>query len=124
MSKAASYAAVGTAAILVGGIAFWVARGANEDTASRSVSDHDNINEVTPMVSREFAIEGMMCQGCVDTLTSALTKIPGVQSVRVSLEHKRAVVKAEESQVPTEKVVAAIAAAGYQGELIAAGPRQ
>jgi copper chaperone len=117
MKRAASYAAVTTVTILAGGFAFWFARGAEDGIGSKSVSDRDKTSEVTSMVSREFAIEGMACQGCVDTITSALTKIPGVQSANVSLEHKRAVVLADESQVPTEKIVATIATAGYRGEL-------
>jgi copper chaperone len=116
MSRWAPYAAVGTVGILVAGFALWFAGDANDGIPSKSVSPQDRTSEVTSMVAREFAIEGMMCQGCVDTLTSALTKIPGVQSASVSLEHKRAVVLAEEAQVPTEKIVATIATAGYKGE--------
>ena len=116
MSRAASYLAVGAVAILVGGFAFWLVWGANNCGASRSVSDQQDIKEVPSMVPREFTVEGMACQGCADTITSVLIRIPGVQSARVSFEDKRAVVSADASQVPTEKIVAAIAAAGYKGK--------
>jgi copper chaperone len=76
--------------------------------------DHEKVPEAGNVVSREFAIEGMHCQGCADAITAALTAIPGVQSVRVSLAEKRAVVVAQESDVPTEKILAAVAAAGYK----------
>jgi uncharacterized protein involved in oxidation of intracellular sulfur len=59
----------------------------------------------------------MSCQGCADSITSALAKIPEVQSASVSLQNKRAVVVAKESQVPTDKILAAITAAGYKGQL-------
>jgi copper chaperone CopZ/predicted peroxiredoxin len=67
--------------------------------------------------TREFAIEGMSCQGCVDAITAALTEIPGVHSAKVSLGDKKAVVIADERKVPNAKIVAAIEAAGYKGQL-------
>ena len=76
--------------------------------------------EATAAVPREFAIEGMVCQGCADSITSALTQVPGVQSAKVSLQDKRAIVLAKESEVPTEKILAAITAAGYKGQLASA----
>ena len=74
-------------------------------------------SEGTATVARVFVIEGMSCQGCADTITLALIRIPGVQSAEVSLKDKRAVVVAKESEVPTERIVAAISDAGYQGRL-------
>lgn len=68
-------------------------------------------------VTREFAVAGMSCEGCVSSITDALTKIPGVQSATVSLEQKKAVVVADPAQVPTEKIEAEIAGLGYQGKL-------
>jgi copper chaperone CopZ/predicted peroxiredoxin len=59
----------------------------------------------------------MSCQGCADSITSALAKIPDVQSASVSLQNKKAVVLAKESQVPTDKILAAITATGYKGQL-------
>ena len=61
-----------------------------------------------------------MCQGCADSITSALTQVPGVQSAKVSLQDKRAIVLAKESEVPTERILAAITAAGYKGQLASA----
>ena len=43
-------------------------------------------------MSKTISIEGMMCQHCVAHVTKALTEVPGVTSVNVSLEHKNAVV--------------------------------
>jgi len=72
-------------------------------------------------VSREFAVEGMDCQGCADTVTEALVKIPGVQSAKVSLDAKRAVVVADPSRVPAETIEAAVDKAGYKAKLLSAG---
>ena len=104
MPKVMSYAVVGVVAFLVGGFSFLFI----------SHVDDEKTNTAT---FREFVIEGMSCQGCADTITSALTKISGVQSAKVSLQDKRAVVTASESQVPTEKILTAISTAGYKGQL-------
>jgi copper chaperone len=71
--------------------------------------------------TREFAIEGMGCQGCADHVTEALAKLQGVRSADVSLQDKKATVVSDPSQVSAPQIEAAIAAAGYQGRLIAAG---
>ena len=121
MSKATSYVVVGIAAFLVGGFSFMLVGRTSEGKAkSKSAEGRANGDEATAAVPREFAIEGMACQGCADSITSALTQVPGVQSANVSFQDKRAVVLAKESEVPTEKILAAIAAAGYKGQLAAA----
>lgn len=63
---------------------------------------------------REFAIEGMTCEGCVETVTAAVAKVPGVQRVEVSLEGKRAQVAADPTVVPDSAIENAVAKAGYQ----------
>ena len=73
------------------------------------------------MQTREFAIEGMACEGCVSTITSAIKAIPGVKSVEVSLKAKKATVLAADSQVSSQKIEDAISSAGYKGRLITAG---
>jgi len=121
MSKAASYVAVGVVAFLVGGFSFRLISGAEDGKAEPKHTEvQDNSGSAKAAIPREFAIDGMTCQGCVDTITAALTKIPGVQSAKVSLQDKRAVVLAKESQVPTETIVTAIIAAGYKGQLASA----
>lgn len=121
MSKAMSYVVVGIVAFLVGGFSFQlVGRTSDEKVESKSAEGRANGGEATTAVPREFTIEGMTCQGCADTITSALTQVPGVKSATVSLQDKQAVVLAKESEVPTEKLLAAIAAAGYKGQLASA----
>ena len=123
MSKAASYVVLGVVAFLVGGFSFQQMDHAGESKAeSKSAEGRANGAEAPAAVRREFVIEGMTCQGCADSINSALTQIPEVQSASVSLQDNRAVVLAKESQVPTEKILAAIAAAGYKGQLATATP--
>lgn len=66
--------------------------------------------------TRDFAIDGMSCEGCVSTVTSALKAVPGVQSVEVSLKDKKAAVVTD--RVPPQTIEDAVAKAGYKVRLI------
>lgn len=68
--------------------------------------------------TREFAIEGMSCEGCVNTVTSALKAVPGVKSVEVSLKDKKATVVAD--RVSSQTIEDTVAKAGYKAHLITA----
>ena len=67
------------------------------------------------METREFAVEGMSCEGCANTVASALKAIPGVQSVEVSLKDKKATVVAD--RVSPRTIEDAVAKAGYKARL-------
>jgi copper chaperone len=43
----------------------------------------------------ELGIDGMTCGGCVTSVERALERVPGVRTVRVSLERRSAVVEGE-----------------------------
>ncbi|MGK3999426.1 CopZ family metallochaperone [Sorangium sp. So ce1024] len=61
---------------------------------------------------RRIAIEGMTCGHCVQAVTKALEKVPGVtRVVEVSVERGEAVV---EGSASAEALVAAVHAAGYE----------
>lgn len=68
--------------------------------------------------TRVFAIEGMSCEGCVNTITTALKAVPGVKSVEVSLKDKKATVVAD--SVLPQTIEDAVAKAGYKARLITA----
>jgi len=61
----------------------------------------------------EFAVEGMRCQGCVKSVTGAVTQVPGVRRVDVSLEKKTAIVDFDEALTTPNAIVAAIEGAGF-----------
>jgi ubiquinone/menaquinone biosynthesis C-methylase UbiE/copper chaperone CopZ len=123
MSKTSSHLVVGLVAFLMGGLSVWsVDHGGRWSGDATTTENQTNDGRTTTASTRAFAIEGMSCQGCADTITSALTQIPGVQSAKVSLQDKRAVVVAKSSAVPTEKILAAITAAGYKGQLACGMP--
>ena len=69
------------------------------------------------METREFAIDGMSCEGCINTVTSALKAVPGVKSVEASLKDKKATVVADRASSQT--IEDAVARAGYKARLIA-----
>lgn len=58
-------------------------------------------------------IEGMSCGHCVRHVTEALEELAGVNSVRVSLEEKRAVIE-HDASLNIQALVAAVAEAGYE----------
>ena len=72
--------------------------------------DSCTIKEDTTM-SKTISIEGMMCQHCVAHVTKALTEVPGVESVNVSLENKNAVVT---GSADDKALTAAVKEAGYK----------
>ena len=64
-------------------------------------------------LTREFAVDGMHCAGCVKSVTSAVTRVPGVSRVDVSLENKLAKVEFDEALASPAAIVVAIEGAGF-----------
>lgn len=67
-----------------------------------------------PVDTLVLAVTDMTCDGCVETVTTALKKVPGVQSATVSLADANATVVITDG--PGEEfdaLVAAVTAAGY-----------
>ena len=62
----------------------------------------------------EFSVRGMNCGGCVRSVTRAVSQVPGVQAVEVSLEKGAASVQYDDAAVAPAAIVAAIEAAGFE----------
>jgi Cu+-exporting ATPase len=60
--------------------------------------------------SVQLSIEGMTCSGCVNAVTRALSKVPGVTSVAVDLDAAQAKVN---GRVDPQILVAAVEKAGF-----------
>jgi len=60
-----------------------------------------------------FAIEGMSCASCAQTIESAVKKLAGVQQVNVNLATEKMVVNYDESQIIASEIIGAVANAGY-----------
>ena len=65
-------------------------------------------------VTEEVPVEGMVCQSCVHTIQSALSDLPGMQSVTVSLERSSATVTLDSNKTTLADVVGAINELGFQ----------
>lgn len=58
-------------------------------------------------------ITGMVCDGCVAAVKTALESVGGVKSAEVSLEKKQAVVRYDPSRASEDDFRRAVEAAGY-----------
>lgn len=65
------------------------------------------------METIQLNIEGMTCNGCVSSVKNVLQTIPGVSSVEVSLEQKRATVIFNPAQSNPAQFKTAVEDAGY-----------
>jgi copper chaperone len=72
---------------------------------------------MTAIVTQEFAVEGMKCQGCVRSVTGAVSQVPGVTRVDVSLEKKAVTVEFDGAAVKPAMIVAAIEGAGFDAQV-------
>ena len=68
---------------------------------------------MSTIVKGEFAVDGMNCGGCVGSVTRAVSRLPGVQKVDVSLQGKAATVVYDGAAVDSAAIIAAIEAAGF-----------
>jgi Cu+-exporting ATPase len=68
------------------------------------------------VVTAEFHVSGMHCASCVNRIEGEINKLPGIESASVNLATARAQVRFRSGATSPEAIVAAIAAAGYQGE--------
>jgi copper chaperone len=62
----------------------------------------------------DIRVGGMTCGGCVDTVTGKLKAVPGVRTVVVNLEKRRARVTYDASRVTTKALADAIKDAGFE----------
>ena len=69
-------------------------------------------------VSLDLSISGMSCASCVAQVEKALNKLPEVASVSVNLATERAHVELRQ-ETAAERIVQAVADAGYGAELVA-----
>lgn len=65
------------------------------------------------MQTTKLNVSGMTCGACVGHVTRALSSVPGVDKVDVSLSENIADVKFDEARVSIETLRTAIQSAGY-----------
>ncbi|NXU52941.1 ATP7B ATPase, partial [Turnix velox] len=66
-----------------------------KETPANLKSDGMNppVTEMSSMATVTVQIEGMHCKSCVRNIEENISDLPGIQSIKVSLEHKRGVVQ-------------------------------
>ncbi len=69
-----------------------------------------------------FPVEGMTCTSCVAHITKAVSKLDGVETIKVDLGSDSAAVGFDPSRTSLVAIGAAIEAAGYQPRLAAVEP--
>ena len=65
-----------------------------------------------------FAVEGMHCNGCVRSVTGAVSRLAGVDKVDVSLAKNEATVAYDASALDPSAIVKAIEAAGFEARAL------
>jgi copper chaperone len=65
-----------------------------------------------------LTVSGMTCEHCEKAVTSALSTVPGVQSVHVDRASGIATVEGQDQQQPdTQAMIAAVTREGYRAEV-------
>ncbi len=65
------------------------------------------------MITETITIDGMSCGHCVSSVTSAVSSLPGVADVAVSLDDKNAVVTFDEAAVTRSAIADVIGELGF-----------
>lgn len=66
------------------------------------------------MTEITFGIDGMTCNGCVNSVTQALQNVAGVQSAQVSLADACATVSFDETRTQPHALHQAVQDAGFE----------
>ena len=69
------------------------------------------------MSKQSLSIEGMTCSSCVMKVTQAITSVPGISGVNVSLTSQKATFELTEPSGTKENVIEAIKKAGYEASV-------
>ncbi|MEX2565240.1 MAG: heavy metal translocating P-type ATPase [Cyclobacteriaceae bacterium] len=70
-------------------------------------------DEKQPLAETEFLVPNMVCEGCAETITSALHSVPGVHEIRPKVRQKHIYVTYEPSKVQLDDLKETIEKAGY-----------
>lgn len=89
--------------------------GACNNTQKADETDHAKEEAAVPAKIQYAVIEvsGMHCNGCVNTVTTKLTELDGVETADVSLENEQAIVKFDANKLNEDDFKNAVGEAGY-----------
>jgi copper chaperone len=66
------------------------------------------------MTEITLPISGMHCGGCINSVKSVLSALPGVERVEVMLDPGQAIVAYDESRLDRSALVQAVSEAGFE----------
>lgn len=69
--------------------------------------------ETTALSEAMFFVPNMVCEGCAEKITGALTSLPGVREVRPSVPQKRVRVRYQPDSVESERLKEAVEQSGF-----------
>jgi copper chaperone len=73
------------------------------------------------MQTLNFDISGMTCGGCAGSVKRALSKLPGVSQVEVSLQPGSAAVTVDPDHITADQIASALTSLGYPTKARATG---
>ncbi|CAG8707013.1 10192_t:CDS:1, partial [Acaulospora morrowiae] len=93
---------------------------ANEQESSLTISKVDNSQHVSTtnqatsfIIVVVIPVRGMTCQSCVKSVTKAVSLLPGISNINVSLENEEATVAYDASSISKARIIEAIENAGF-----------
>ena len=72
------------------------------------------VADTGPVRTERYAVQGMTCGSCERHVQKALRAVPGVAAVQVDVASGTALVERDPAAAPTERLVEAVKAAGYE----------
>lgn len=71
-----------------------------------------------PKANVEFHVQGMTCQGCVRSVETKLSKLPGVSSAKVDLGAEKATVEFDDARTNSDQMIAAVEQIGFHASRV------
>jgi copper ion binding protein len=66
----------------------------------------------------EFHVQGMTCQGCVRSIETKLSRVPGVSMARVDLGAGKATVEYDDGRTNADQMIAAVEQIGFRASRV------
>ncbi len=73
----------------------------------------DDLAESGPVADVEFLVTNMVCEGCAEKISAALTAVPGVREVRSKVSQKHIYVQYEPGRVRKEQIKETVVKTGF-----------
>ena len=64
-------------------------------------------------MKQEVTVQGMTCQGCANTVKTKFEKIKGIDSVKIDLENKKAILETE-IEIPKDSLQTVLEDTNYE----------